>query len=124
VKWQYFTRDEFECRCGCGTNLIDDDIITRLDVVRKRVGFAMTVTSGYRCPNYNKRVSTTGENGPHTTGRAADIRVSGDRAFRLVRTAFEEGFTGIGVMQRGGTDSRFVHLDDLVLGPRPRIWSY
>lgn len=124
VEWQYFKRSEFACK-HCGRNLIQDDFITLLDKLRKRVGFALTVNSGYRCPIYNNQVSTTGLTGPHTTGNAADFGVHRKHAYIVIREALALGFTGIGVDQKG--DSRFIHLDTLTEpehSPRPTVWSY
>lgn len=121
---RYFKPDEFKCR-HCGQNLIDLSFVKKLDELRHLCGFPLIVTSGYRCPEYNKKVSTTGEDGPHTTGHAADLAVSRHRAYDLLRHTFVVGFTGIGIQQKGV--SRFVHLDDLEEpshSPRPTIWSY
>ena len=87
----------------------------------------MRVTSGYRTPEHNRRVSRTGYEGPHTTGRAVDVAAFGERALRIVRIALAHGFTGIGLKQNGPHHLRFVHLDDLAgdhRTPRPRIWTY
>lgn len=84
----------------------------------------MHITSGGRCPKQNIAVSTTGPNGPHTKG-AFDVAARGADALELVRIGREEGFTGIGINQKG--DKRFVHFDDLPNEPgqpRPWIWSY
>ena len=120
----HFSRLELTCRCGCGF-LPAQDFIERVERIRVRWGMPMVVTSAARCPNHNKAVSGTGETGPHTTGRAIDFGVRGMAALRLVQLAIEEGFTGIGVAQKGA--SRFIHIDDLPNGPgcpRPFIWSY
>jgi len=122
--WQYFRREEFACK-HCNENLIADDFVTKLDTLRQRVGFALAITSGYRCPVYNNQVSTTGFTGPHTTGKAADLAVSRKQAYIVLREALAMGFTGIGVDQKG--ESRFIHLDDLTEpshAPRPTVWSY
>ena len=127
---RHFKPAEFACRCGdCGSEGFEMDIvfISALDQLRERSGRAMIITSGYRCPAYNDRISTTGEDGPHTTGRAADVRVSGEPAFRLVQQCSLGGWmSGIGINQRGAHDKRFIHLDDLTGPdhPRPRIWTY
>lgn len=125
MQWKYFTRDEFKCKCGCETNLIQDDFISKLDRLRSALGFPLVISSGYRCPKHNREVSGTGDSGPHTTGRAADIVVERSKAFLLISIAANNGFTGIGVKQRG--TGRYIHLDDLLNAPgqpRPTIWSY
>ncbi len=124
-KWKWFSRSEFICRCGCQTNEIADDFIDKLDQLRETCGFRLRVTSGYRCPSHNARVSGTGATGPHTTGRAADIAVDRERAFDVLAWAADIGFSGIGIKQHG--DGRFIHLDDLEHAsgrPRPTVWSY
>lgn len=122
---EHFTAGEFACQCGCGDNRIQAGLVFKLDELRTRFGKPLVVTSGYRCPRHNARVSTTGEAGPHTTGLAVDIGVSGRDAVVVLRLALELAFTGIGVQQRGG--GRFLHLD-LIPNQhghkRPWIWSY
>ena len=111
-----------DIRCKhCGENRMALDFITKLDALRREVGFPLRVTSGYRCPVHNQNVSTTGPNGPHTTGRAVDFDVRGANALKLIHAALDAGFTGVGVQQKG--TSRFIHLDDLTDG-RPMVWSY
>lgn len=123
--WRHFKLEEFACRCGCGANLMDFVFVDELDELRHRLGFPLVITSGYRCPAYNAKVSSTGSTGPHTTGRAADISISHARAYELLQTALLMKFTGIGVQQKGG--GRFLHLDNLPNAPgqpRPTLWSY
>ncbi len=123
---RYFKIEEFNCRC-CGGNKMDPTFLGRLDEFRHLMGFAFIVNSGYRCPKHNQSVSTTGETGPHTLGRAVDLRCSHERALRLVSHARQFGFTGVGLMQHGAVESRYIHLDDLpgkVGQPRPSIWTY
>lgn len=123
--FRHFRIDEFACRCDCGQNLIDYQFVVELDQLRHQCGFPLVITSGYRCPEHNSRVSTTGRTGPHTTGRAADIAVERTRAYELLQVAMVMKFTGIGIKQKGS--SRFIHLDNLANTegqPRPTIWSY
>ena len=103
-----------------------DAFIDRLDDLREQLGFPLIITSGYRCPKHNNAVSTTGDDGPHTTGRAADVGISGPAALALVRRATGDGMQGIGLNQRGPHEKRFVHLDDLQSPehPRPNLWTY
>lgn len=119
-----FTRDELTCRCGCGM-LPAQDFMDKVQKLRERFDRPLRVTSAARCPSHNARVSKTGATGPHTTGRAIDLGVSGTDAYMLLNLALAEGFSGIGVNQVGG--SRFIHLDDLPNSPttpRPWVWSY
>lgn len=125
MAWRHFRLEEFACNC-CGANEISTAFVNELDGLREALGFPLIITSGYRCPTHNERVSTTGRNGPHTTGKAADIKVHGKQAHELVQFAMQYGFTGIGVKQRGDWSRRFIHLDILESPDRfrPTIWSY
>lgn len=121
---RYFSLSEFSCK-HCGANLMQDWFLERLDELRHRYGKPLVVASGYRCPEYNARVSNTGLRGPHTTGCAADLSVARADAYMVLRLALEMGFTGIGVAQKG--NNRFIHLDTLLPAPgrpRPTVWSY
>ena len=123
-RWQNFSIDELKCK-GSGeypdlTPEIES-FLDKLQDIRDETG-PLIVSSGYRSPAHNDRVSGTGTAGPHTTGRAVDIAIKGMDAYSLVGFAFQRGMTGIGINQKG--KSRFIHLDDLTDGPRPRIWSY
>ena len=122
-----FNRQEFACKCGCNRADMSPAFMDRLRTLRSLYGNPLPVTSGFRCAQYNARVSTTGPNGPHTTGQAADIRISGGEALRLIVLAGRIGFTGVGCSQRGPVASRFLHLDDLSqtsTRPRPWLWTY
>ena len=124
VGWRWFRPEEFTCKCGCQKNLMDPKFVEKLDGLRDRLGFPLVVNSGYRCPDYNAKISRTGRDGPHTTGRAVDIKVYGSRAFLLVDDAMLAGLTGVGLKQHGPHEERFVHLDDLTNGTRPWVWTY
>lgn len=127
---EHFKPEEFACRCGeCGSDgrEMDLNFVFALDQLRERSGRPMVITSGYRCPAYNNRIASTGFDGPHTTGRAADIGISGEPAFHLVQQCTLGGWMrGIGINQKGPHEKRFIHLDDLEGPdhPRPRLWSY
>jgi zinc D-Ala-D-Ala carboxypeptidase len=122
-RWKYFTEAEMACT-HCGACLMDEKFMKRLDALRSRCGFAFKITSGYRCAAHNQKVSSTGADGPHTTGKAADIAAQGVEVYVLLEGALAMGFCGIGISQRAG-QPRFVHLDDIdEPAKRPRVWSY
>jgi zinc D-Ala-D-Ala carboxypeptidase len=120
-RWRDFKASELACK-NDGAILIETDSLDRLQAMRTRWARPMVVTSGFRTPEYNRVVSSTGLTGPHTTGRAFDIAVPAQLRYEFIRLAFEMGWTGIGV---GKT---FVHLDDVPPGtltiPRPMVWTY
>jgi len=102
---------------------MDARFMRRVVDLRRKLDFPFVVTSAIRCPAHNAHVSSTGLSGPHTTGHALDIAVSGQRAFQLLALAGKYGMTGLGVKQHGPHNKRFLHIDDLDAG-RPWVWSY
>lgn len=108
--------------------LIQPKTLDKLQLLRNKCGFPLRITSAYRTPEYNNSISSTGEFGPHTTGRAFDINVYGAEATLVIYYAHQVGFTGIGSRQTGAYAERFVHIDDLegheTSGPRPWNWTY
>lgn len=136
--WEHFSMEELTCQCGCGVMSMDNPFMQKLVKARKDCGFPFNVTSGYRCPEHNSKVSKTGKEGPHTTGQAVDIKTKGDEAHKIIDAAYMAGILnplgdddergGLGVKQHGTHSNRFLHLDDLAddqtAGPRPWVWSY
>ena len=126
-RYKFFKPDEFLCHCGCGRGPQDMNhtFMLRLDLLRRWVGKPFRVTSGFRCPDHNAKVSKTGRAGPHTTGRAVDIAVARGTAYDVIVLVKQASMTGLGVAQKG--KGRFLHLDDLPDAPgqpRPTVWSY
>ena len=74
---EYFTRDEFRCKCGgkyCnGYPAEPDERMVRIaDAIRKRIGKPITVNSGLRCKTHNANVGGV-SNSQHLYGTAADL---------------------------------------------------
>ena len=116
---QHFSREEFVCKCGCDTELMDQHFVEKLDGARDYLQIPFKINSGYRCPEHNDAVSGSGRTGPHTTGKAADIALSYQDA-RKALTTLSIRFGGIGLQQKGPRESRYIHVDDLA----PRLWTY
>ena len=71
----YFSKHELECKCGCGVAEMDAAFLKKLDQLRDDWGKPIILNSAYRCPDHNAAVSSTkSRTGPHTTGKAADLR--------------------------------------------------
>ena len=69
-----FDRSEFACKCGCGQDTVDADLLDMLETLRRRFGQPITITSGNRCAEYNAKIGGA-KNSQHLYGRAADIVV-------------------------------------------------
>ena len=72
---KYFKMEEFECRC-CGkvrfTENIEALVENVLDPAREKLGMAIAVNSGFRCPRHNAAVGGVPLS-QHMVGEAADI---------------------------------------------------
>jgi len=75
---QYFDRSEFACKCGCGFDTVDAELLNALTYIREHFERPLIINSGCRCPDYNSSDAVRGStNSQHMAGRAADIRVDG-----------------------------------------------
>ena len=115
-----FKAEEFNCS-HCGKNEMQQQFMNKLQALRNLYGKPMVITSGYRCPKHPIEAKKA-KPGAHASGCACDIAVVGADAHRLLKLAFQMGFTGIGVQQKG--NGRFIHLDTLEGGLRPTVWTY
>jgi len=126
--YEHFTMQEMQCKCGCGL-LPQKSYMDVLQSIRYEAGFPFMILSGARCPVHNRNIGSTSVG--HPLGVAADIRVYGERAFRLIRIALNyTEITGIGFRQNLSLarERRMIHLDSLTPeqagGARPNVWSY
>jgi len=112
-----FWRSEFACRCGCGFDTVDAELVEVLQDVRDHFGAPVTVTSGSRCAEHNRRVGGAGGS-LHLIGRAADIVVEG-RETREVHDYLAGKYPGrFGIAWHRA----FVHIDTRTNGPAR--WDY
>ena len=70
-----FSRAEFACKCGCGQDTVDAQLLDILQDIRNEFG-PVTITSANRCPSHNKAEGGS-EKSQHLRGRAADIQLTG-----------------------------------------------
>lgn len=133
--WEHFSMEELTCSCGCGQMKMNADFMESVVRLRKLHGRGLRVSSAYRCPAHNAKVSSTGENGPHATGHAIDFQVSdpdliASILYCLLSLGFGTGktFTCFRLHQKGPAEGRFIHIDDLNAletgGKRPHIGTY
>tara|TARA_R110002126_G_scaffold116634_3_gene256100 strand:+ start:57 stop:440 length:384 start_codon:yes stop_codon:yes gene_type:complete len=122
-EYPHFLKEEFDCK-HCGANDMKPQFVQILEDLRTDFGKPIAISSGYRCAYHNKAVSGSGENGPHTTGRAADILINGSNALTMLSLALDAGVRRVGVSQKGLMRDRFIHIDTSLTHPSPAIWSY
>jgi uncharacterized protein YcbK (DUF882 family) len=71
-----FSRGEFACKCGCGFDAVDHQLVEGLQRLRDTVGASVIVTSGCRCLRHNSNIGGSPRS-QHLLGKAADIVVRG-----------------------------------------------
>jgi len=115
---QYFKISEFDCRCGCGKNNINDALVRKLDRVREKAGIPIVVSSGCRCEKNNKAAGGK-DDSAHLEGLAADIKaISSGTRWKLLSAIFTTGFNRIGIRKT------FIHVDIDISKPEKVIWLY
>ncbi|EHO5970626.1 serine/threonine protein kinase [Salmonella enterica] len=103
---KHFKRKEFSCRCGCGQDTVDAELLVILEDVREHFGRPVIINSANRCPTHNKRVGGATRS-VHLTGKAADIVVKGiapDIVHAYLTTKYPNSY-GIGKY------NTFTHVD-------------
>jgi len=88
--------------------------------LQKRMGFVLTVTSGYRHPDHNIDVGGV-EDSEHTYDPAEGVDILCKRSvtrFKMVKEALDMGIVRIGI----GKD--FIHLGIAEDKPKQVMWTY
>jgi uncharacterized protein YcbK (DUF882 family) len=73
---KHFDLSEFECRCGCRSAIIHDELIHVLEKARDHFNAQIKITSGTRCEKHNAEIGGAPKS-QHLYGIAADIQVKG-----------------------------------------------
>lgn len=116
--YPYFEKKEFDCKCGCGLNNMQESHMDKLLMARITANTPFIIRSGSRCPEHNKN-SGGAPNSDHLTGHGSDIEAkSGRKKFIVENTLRESGFNRMG---RGKT---FVHVGDDPKNPPDVYWTY
>ena len=55
-----FERYEFQCPCGCDSQMVDTELTSKLQTVRDNLGKKIKITSGYRCIRHNSSKKVKG----------------------------------------------------------------
>ena len=101
----HFNLSEFACPC-CKRVMLHPKLLGKLVELRKILERPIYITSGYRCPEYNKKVGGV-VNSYHLIGLAADIKVKDINLIELLEVCEDIDFSGIGFYEK----KNFLHLD-------------
>jgi uncharacterized protein YcbK (DUF882 family) len=105
---QHFSRREFACTCGCGSDDIALEVVELVEDVRTHFGQPTTINSGVRCLEHNRSLGSK-DTSQHVKGTAADIAVKGvdpKDVADYIQAKAKKGWKG-GL----GRYKRFTHVD-------------
>lgn len=101
---RHFSRREFACKCGCGYDTVDAELLALCEAVRGIEGAPLTPNSGCRCARHNAAVGGAASS-QHLRGRAADLPVlDPPRVFGWLCELYPDRY-GLGLYDT------FVHVD-------------
>ncbi len=118
-----FEESEFECRCGCAINRMDERHLFKLDYARDLARTSFIINSGCRCEAHNKAEGGS-NNSSHLTTEArrctaTDIKAETSmKRFRILNGLIEAGFNRIGIAKT------FIHVDSDQAKTQNVIWVY
>ena len=105
---EHFTKEEFDCQCGCGNGdiVISENLVFELECVRIHYGKPMRINSGIRCLSHNRKIGSR-YTSSHIKGLAADFGCTdmGTR-LELVKRLLRDG-----EFKRMGIHKDFIHVD-------------
>ena len=117
--YHYFKASELVCKCGkCDGGEMNYETMALIAQYRTILNVPLTISSAFRCPEYNLKVSDTGRNGEHTTGQAVDILIIPKLRYKMLELAFNLKFPRIGL------GKNFIHLGTSKELPHPTWWTY
>ena len=118
----HFNSNEFDCPCSyCNHTLIHPDLPKFLELMRHILGSKLSITSAYRCPEYQKQLTFKGYEtakgiSQHNLGNAVDVTNGVSLGTELEDAAKEAGFMSIGV------GKNWIHVD--LRMDKERRWYY
>lgn len=112
---KYFQRSEFSCKCGCGQDTFDAELLMVLEDLREHFNAPVINNSGNRCIAYNEKVQLLNDpnyipfssESMHLVSKAADIVVRGYTSIQVYSYLCSKypGQYGIGYYKN------FTHID-------------
>lgn len=119
----YFDKEEFECKCGCGLCDPNPELVRKLNVARYFADMAIKINSGTRCKEHNRQ-----EGGSETSSHLISVMGFSTAVDIQCRDALERGVLLVALVEAGfrriGIGDTFLHTDIDPTKNSPRIWRY
>ena len=101
-----FNRVEFACKCGCGFDDINPEVVEICEAIREAIGHGFTPNSACRCAKHNMLIKGS-LNSAHTKGLACDVPIkNSSERYKIKKVLYDRGIKRI-----GGTYNHFIHFD-------------
>ena len=101
---KHFSRSEFACKDGCGSDIINPDLVAKLEALRLLLGEPLVISSGCRCAARNQKEGGRSDSA-HLRGYAADIACKNSRQrWNIVSNA-------VHLFKRVHLGRKYVHVD-------------
>jgi len=107
-----FSRSEFACKCECGFDTVDIELVKLLENIRAHFNKPVHINSGCRCAEHNAREGGS-KNSQHLYGRAADIFMMTIPPVEVAKYIDSKWPNRYGV----GIYNSWVHVDTRTKGP-------
>ena len=103
---EHFTKEEFDCQCGCGNGdiVISEKLVYELECVRGYYGKPMRINSGIRCLKHNRSIGSS-DTSSHIKGIAVDVGCTQMSDRLQLMSEFVKHFKRIGIHKE------FIHVD-------------
>lgn len=104
-KIKHFKKEEFTCKCGCGSNNISSTLVLMLEDSRELANVPFKINSACRCETHNKKIGGV-KDSSHVKGLAVDISIPSDGArFAILSALLNVGFLRVLIYPT------FIHVD-------------
>ena len=111
-----YNRYEFRCRCGCGSDTVDTELIKVMQEIRDHFNKPVDIHCGHRCIEHNANVGGVSTS-QHLSGRACDFHINGVEPLEIADWINEKYPDKYGI----GNYKTFTHLD--TRSGKPARWN-
>ena len=113
---KHFSRSEFACKCGCGFDTVDVELLNHLILIREYWQNPLVITSGCRCLAHNTLVGGHYNSG-HMRAEAVDFYIKNIEPEKIYTWLHKLNPDSLAL----GNGKTFTHLG---LSKKKKRWAY